>query len=274
MLRALFTPLRLTMKSPPVKPSKRKFYAVRRGRRTGIFESWDETRRQVDRFEGCEHKSFATRDEAERYLRGELQGQTLAREVRPALARQTARQATQVPPSIPSSSSTPTPTTTTTSSSSTTIHIDGSALSNGSHNPRAGIGVFFSLSDPRNLSEPLPSHLGPHTNNRAELYAAYRALEITKDAGHQKIVLKTDSKYTIQIFTEWLEGWKSRGMKRADGKPVENVDVITMVERLIDEHRSNGTQVHWEWVRGHANDPGNEAADALAKGGAIWAGRP
>ncbi len=52
---------------------KKKYYAVKKGAQTGIFETWDECRRMVHGVAGAVYKSFATRQEAEQYLSGAAQ---------------------------------------------------------------------------------------------------------------------------------------------------------------------------------------------------------
>ena len=49
----------------------KKYYAVRAGRKTGIFETWDDCKAQTIGYKGAEFKSFPTMDEAQAYLRGE-----------------------------------------------------------------------------------------------------------------------------------------------------------------------------------------------------------
>jgi ribonuclease HI len=51
----------------------KKFYAVRKGRTSGIYESWDEAKAQVDGFKGAEFKGFMTREEAESFMKVEGQ---------------------------------------------------------------------------------------------------------------------------------------------------------------------------------------------------------
>ncbi|MBQ4213163.1 MAG: viroplasmin family protein, partial [Selenomonas sp.] len=46
----------------------KKFYAVKRGRTPGIFESWAETCKQVIGFSGAIYKGFYTREDAEKFL--------------------------------------------------------------------------------------------------------------------------------------------------------------------------------------------------------------
>ncbi|MEG2730756.1 RNase H family protein, partial [Brevundimonas sp.] len=72
----------------------------------------------------------------------------------------------------------------------------------------------------------------------------------------------TDSKYVMQGVTEWMKGWKARGWKTADKKPVKNEDLW----RRLDEAR-NRHDVKWHWVKGHAGHVLNERADSLANRG-------
>ncbi len=95
------------------------------------------------------------------------------------------------------------------------------------------------------------------TNNRMELTAAIEALAALNRK--IRVNLYTDSKYVKNGITQWLPQWRSRNWKTASKKPVKNVDLWQRLEQLAAEH-----DVHWSWVRGHAGDPGNEAADRLA----------
>ena len=98
------------------------------------------------------------------------------------------------------------------------------------------------------------------TNNRMELMAAIQALEaLTRPS---KVSLHTDSKYLLDGITKWVEGWQRNGWKTAAKKPVKNDDLW---RRLIEAMRPH--EVNWVWVKGHAGDPGNERADALARRG-------
>jgi ribonuclease HI len=80
------------------------------------------------------------------------------------------------------------------------------------------------------------------------------------------IVIYTDSEYVRKGMTEWISGWQRRGWKTADGKPVKNADLWQRLEALRKLHT-----VEWRWVKGHAGDPGNERADALANKGVLVA---
>ncbi len=98
------------------------------------------------------------------------------------------------------------------------------------------------------------------TNNRMELTGVIEALKALKRPCH--VVVHTDSQYVQKGMGEWLPNWKRRGWRTADKKPVRNADLWQELDALVSLH-----QVEWRWVRGHAGDPGNERADALANQG-------
>lgn len=96
------------------------------------------------------------------------------------------------------------------------------------------------------------------TNNRMELTAAIRALETLKRP--MTVEIFTDSNYLRDGITKWLPSWKARGWRTADKKPVKNRDLW---ERL--DEATQGHEIAWHWLRGHAGHPGNERADELAR---------
>lgn len=100
------------------------------------------------------------------------------------------------------------------------------------------------------------------TNNMGELKAVLDLLQQTADRDEPLRVL-CDSQYTINALTKWRAGWKRRGWRRADGKPVQNVDLM----KALDEALQDRT-VTFEWVRGHAGHSLNEAADLRARAAA------
>ena len=96
------------------------------------------------------------------------------------------------------------------------------------------------------------------TNNRMELTAAIKALEAIKSSTID-IDLYTDSKYVMSGINEWIKGWKLRGWKTANKKPVKNVDLWQQLDEVNTKHN-----VHWYWVKGHSGDIGNDMAGELA----------
>jgi len=98
------------------------------------------------------------------------------------------------------------------------------------------------------------------TNNRMEMMAAIKGLESVKRPA--RIRIYTDSTYVRDGITKWIHGWKKRGWKTADKKPVKNIDLWQRLEAALEPH-----QVDWHWVKGHDGHPENERADALARAG-------
>ena len=117
---------------------------------------------------------------------------------------------------------------------------------------------------PRNVSEALKG--SRQTNQRAELTAISRALDIAPR--HRQATIYTDSKYAIDCVTNWYVKWKQNGWVNAKGKPVENQDLIKGIREYIEEREMLGVGTWFVWVKGHANDEGNIAADRLAVDGA------
>ena len=103
------------------------------------------------------------------------------------------------------------------------------------------------------------------TNNRMELIAVIEALSALKQPS--RVTLHTDSAYVKNGITTWIHGWKAKGWMTADRKPVKNQDLWQRLDALRGQHK-----VVWRWVKGHAGDPGNERADALANRGVASAG--
>lgn len=98
------------------------------------------------------------------------------------------------------------------------------------------------------------------TNNRMELTAAIEALQTLER--ESKITLITDSIYVKDGITKWLWGWKKNGWRTAAKKPVKNAELWQKLDAAQARH-----QVTWQWVKGHAGQPENERADALARQG-------
>lgn len=98
------------------------------------------------------------------------------------------------------------------------------------------------------------------TNNRMELTAVIRALEELKEPC--EVVLTTDSRYVCDAINKgWLQAWMLKGWRKADKKPVLNVDLWQALLPLLEKH-----QITFVWVKGHAGHPYNERCDSLAVG--------
>ena len=209
----------------------KKFYAVKRGRKTGLYTVWAECAAQVKGFQGAVYKGFMTEEEARAWLGG-----VGARAEQPRAAAEMAA------PSAPDADY--------------IIHTDGSCL----RNPGGAGGWAAVIETAATGAVEEKSGGDPETtNNRMELTAALMALSAVPEGA--RVALYTDSQYLKNAFTKfWLPAWKKRGWKKADGEPVLNQDLWVQLDAAFAAR-----QVQFHWVKGHAGNPRNERCDALAE---------
>lgn len=100
------------------------------------------------------------------------------------------------------------------------------------------------------------------TNNMGELKAVLELFRATAASDDDLLVL-CDSQYVINSVTKWMPGWKRRGWRKADGKPVLNVDLLQDLDEALA-----GRRYRFEWVKGHVGHELNEAADERARAAA------
>ncbi|WP_309073659.1 ribonuclease HI family protein [Paenarthrobacter sp.] len=101
----------------------------------------------------------------------------------------------------------------------------------------------------------------PHgTNNQGELMAVLDLFRSTAHVPQEELLILCDSQYVINCITKWMPGWKRKGWRKADGKPVLNVDLLKDIDQAIV-----GRKYTFEWVKGHAGHDLNEAADERAR---------
>jgi len=142
-----------------------------------------------------------------------------------------------------------------------TIYTDGACK--GNPGP-GGWGVLMRSAD--GSEKELSGGERETTNNRMEMMAVIQALSALKRPC--EVTLHLDSQYVLKGITEWLAGWKAKGWKTAAKQPVKNVDLWQQLDQLV---ANAGHHIDWRWVKGHAGDPGNERADALANLGVAQA---
>ena len=209
----------------------KKFYAVKRGRKTGLYTVWAECAAQVKGFQGAVYKGFMTEEEARAWL-----GSADARTEQPRASAEMAA------PSAPDADY--------------IIHTDGSCL----RNPGGAGGWAAVIETAATGAVEEKSGGAPETtNNRMELTAALMALSAVPEGA--RVALYTDSQYLKNAFTKfWLPAWKKRGWKKADGEPVLNQDLWVQLDAAFAAR-----QVQFHWVKGHAGNPRNERCDALAR---------
>ncbi|KAJ2996394.1 Ribonuclease H1 [Globomyces sp. JEL0801] len=252
----------------------KKFYAVKKGRKVGVFNNWNDCKEQTDGFSGAVYKSFTSFEEASTFATGGISTKKYRKFI--------SKQSKSTPKEISGNStkkygqfiSNSTPKETSSQGmlkelekmklhngdvNVVEVYTDGSCVGNGKRGAKAGLGVWFGPNDSRNLSEPL-NDPNP-TNNRAEMKAVIRALEITSE--DRKVIIHSDSNYTIQGITKWIHGWKKRDWKLSNGDDVLNKDLWMRLDTLY--HSRSGEK----YVAGHSGHLGNEMADQLATQAAL-----
>ncbi|XP_075872059.1 ribonuclease H1 isoform X2 [Nelusetta ayraudi] len=140
------------------------------------------------------------------------------------------------------------------------VYTDGCCSANGKKGARAGIGVYWGCNHPLNVAERLQ---GRQTNQRAEIQAACRALQQARQKKIQKLIIYTDSMFTINGVTKWVKKWKLNNWQLKSGGPVVNKDDFVLLDRLNQQ-----LKVVWMHIPGHAGYSGNEQADRLSREGA------
>lgn len=272
------------------------FYAVRKGFTPGVYASWDECKSQVEKFPSAQFKKFASEKDAWAFVRGATA--SAAPEVKPAqsvdqavvalpkrgpepleyipLGRKRCHQEQEGAELQPHSKRGKTSESSVSSRSSASsgsspdgftymgdavvVYTDGCCSANGRKGARAGIGVYWGCNHPLNVAERLQ---GRQTNQRAEIQAACRALQQARQENIQKLVLYTDSMFTINGVTKWIKNWKLNNWQLKSGGPVVNRDDFDLLDQLNQQ-----LDVVWMHIPGHAGYSGNEQADRLSREGA------
>lgn len=222
----------------------KKYYAVVRGRKPGIYGQWtgeQGAQAQVDGYAKALYKGFSDLAEARRWFRDQAGAEPTLFGIRSTLKNGTkvAQLANPKPtPAIPDDS--------------LLIYTDGSSLGN------PGPGGYGAVLISGNRRRELSGGFRRTTNNRMELMACIQALKALKK--NKQVVLFTDSRYLMNGITKgWAIRWRRNDWMRSSTEPAENADLWAILLDLLERH-----QVEFRWVRGHAGSPENERCDQLA----------
>lgn len=140
------------------------------------------------------------------------------------------------------------------------IFTDGACSSNGRANAKASWAVWFPEQPDWSVAERVPAE-EQQSNNRGELLAIAHAFRILLEKGvDQPIEVYSDSEYSINCLTKWVNGWKAKGWKTAAGKPVSHRDLIEEITTAMTKCR----QVRFIHVRAHTGGD-----DELSRNNAI-----
>ena len=157
----------------------------------------------------------------------------------------------------------PVPSPQSSSPSAATVYSDGACI--GNPGP-GGYGAIVRV--PGHPEKVLSAGKARTTNNEMEMTAAVEGLKAAISMGATRIDVVSDSEYLVKGMSSWMKGWLRNGWKTRTGDPVKNRELWEELHRF-----SQGREVTWSWVRGHASHPENERCDALAVAAAQRASR-
>ncbi|KRK80825.1 ribonuclease H family protein [Companilactobacillus nodensis] len=216
-----------------------KYYAVRRGKTPGIYRTWAECKAQVDGFTNARYKSFVTEAEAQKFL-------TNKDNYAPK------QKATNKTSDLKDFDA--------------VVYTDGGSRNHG--NVKGGhvrsddrAAWAYHINAGGEIFEGTDGELGA-TNNRMEIMALIESFKRLNDLklNNRKIIFVLDSQYVLNAITKgWLNGWKRRGFKKADGQVPVNVELWRELDKLLPTIEDKT----FEWTKGHATNVGNNRVDAL-----------
>lgn len=222
---------------------KKKFYSVFKGREPGIYTTWPEAKRQIEGYPGAIYKGFYTRPEAEDWMRRPFH-RSASRKKPVAGAAPECRNGTPREGEV-------------------LIYTDGGCIDNPGP---GGYGVVQICDDRR---QEFSGGFKSTTNNRMELMACIVALR-QLPYRNRPVRIYSDSSYVVNGITKgWAQSWRRNNWIKADKKPALNADLWA---ELLD--LSDGLDVIFCWVKGHAGHPENERCDQLANTMARTPGHP
>jgi ribonuclease HI len=139
------------------------------------------------------------------------------------------------------------------------IYADGACKANGKANSRGGWAAKLIRGTHKKV---VTGGEDGTTNNRMELMATIAGLEaLTKSCD---VEMHIDSKYVQNGITAWIKKWKKNGWRAATGAAVKNQDLWERLDTVASRHT-----IKWVWVRGHAENEGNNEVDKLAQEAAM-----
>ena len=117
------------------------------------------------------------------------------------------------------------------------VYTDGS-FSKSKSGIKAGYGIHFPNGELKDVSRKFTHE--PITNQRAELYAIYKAIKlVTTNYDFDKLNIYSDSKYSIDSLTVWIKNWKLNGWMTSNKKEVLNQDIIKKTDALLQNYKKN-----------------------------------
>ena len=213
-----------------------KYYAVAKGHNIGIYNFWNDAKEEVLNYKGAIFKSFNTEKDAEDFI---LNINSCNSEI---------FQNIYIKYDL--------------NSVDYFVYTDGSCYNNNNNNNIAGIGIYFSENNVKNVSKVLKNKF-KQTNNSAELFAIIEAYEIIKGDlnNNKKICIFSDSEYAIKCATSYGEKCEKLNWDK-------NIPNKELVKKIYTIYKNNDN-LKLQHIKAHTNKKdihsiGNATADKLA----------
>ena len=231
------------------------YYAVHKGRQPGIYSSWGECKKQVDKFVDPIFKKFSSKDEAQLFLKNGFGENKKPRKIvrkenddkkNEAIIEKELNEDIQAAKLI--------------------IYTDGSHIKSKT-NSKAGYGIYIPS---KNIKVSAPLLNQKLTNNRAELTAIIESIKYLDDTElEDKICIFTDSQYSKYIFDGTGERYEKNNYKDKDGKDVPNIDLIKKMLEIKRKYNIVLLKVRAHTDKKDEHSIANSIADKLANEGAF-----
>ena len=151
------------------------------------------------------------------------------------------------------------------------LYTDGACRGNGTaSNPISGIGCVLLIPEQEPILLKQRLDFEPNTNNKAEIYAIiqginliYKNFKFGYDFVPDELVIYSDSAYTINGITNWINGWRANGWMTASKTPVKNKELWVTLDNML-QVLNDQCEVKFVKVKGHAGNKWNEVCDKLA----------
>ena len=248
---------------------KKKFYAVARGRKPGIYDQWfgeGGAKANIDGFSNAVFKKFSTLEDAASWLKDITANYDLnaSRDEAIPLNSEKHDQAPKIDAAEIEKSGTRKSSKENCSKNSceVIIYTDGACIRN------PGPGGFGTVLKFKGSRKEISGGYRKTTNNRMEIMACIEGLKTLKKPC--QVIIYSDSKYVVNAIEKgWVQKWRSNGWMRTKTESAENVDLWEDLLKLCERHK-----VEFRWVKGHAGNPENERCDQLAKQNALKSDLP
>ncbi|WP_099974278.1 ribonuclease H family protein [Lactobacillus terrae] len=219
-----------------------KYYAVRIGKNSGIYNTWAECKAQVDGFVGARYKSFTSLSEAEDFIKNDTYTPKTKKETSKKFEYSNLDDFELV------------------------VYTDGGSRNHGNvkgghvlSSDKAAWAYLIKTSNEK--IEDSDGEFGA-TNNKMEITALIESIKKINnlELNDKKVIFILDSQYVLNaIIKGWLASWKANGYKKSDGKVPANLELWKELDELLPTIPNKS----FEWTKGHANDAGNNRVDEL-----------